>query len=477
LKPNRTALLSLALILCSCGFISFEGISIASFPSTKDQIIAEDDPIALEFSISPDKRSAEKLLRITTPDGLASGDYSWSADRMSFTPRPALPAGRRIVLSFSGSLDTADGRTFSVDLEIPFFVGTAAAPPRLTGYEPEDAAVVGVTAPIMLTFSDPMDADGFARNFSLSPSLEYDIRWDAAGRVATISPRTQWSSLSLHTWEVGAETKSAAGVLIEDSAEGSFLVQEDDDAPAVVRTQPARLQNGAFVPVDFPLNGNIENRDCIMMSFTEDVDAGSLSTAFSLEPSVQGHFVRVSEGVFVFVPEADYLMGRNHVLRLSTDLADAAGNRMMDVYSEWFVPDIPPQGIVSILPLSDPPMPAITTFNSPAPIAVTLPATPGDELTFTIVFQVPFEDEESRARVPAAVLCEGFFPASLFDPSMRSVSWSGNDTVTITYAGLETGAAPDLKYYLLTIPGGVGGIPNGSGSFLEEDVWILIIAY
>jgi hypothetical protein len=41
---------------------------------------------------------------------------------------------------------------------------------------------------------------------------------------------------------------------------------------------------------------------------------------------------------------------------------------------------------------------------------------------------------------------------------------------------LVKSAVPILNYYKLIVPGGANGIPNGSGSFLEEDVWVLIIA-
>jgi hypothetical protein len=477
LRTSRTAaVITAAFLLVSCGFVSFEGIAVTSYPGFKDQVIAAGEAITVDFSIPPDRLSAERLLRVTTPEGAASGDFTWSGNRVSFTPRPGLPLGRRILLSFSGTLEAADGRTFSVNVQVPFFVGTAALPPRLTDHSPADAAIVGTNEPIVLTFSERIDANSFALNFSLSPSLEYDLQWNAGGTIVTVSPRVQWSALVLYTWEVGAETKSAAGVLIDDSNEGTFLVQQDGTAPSITRTQPATFQNGAFTPVDSPLSAALQKRDCILLTFSEDVPLDSLSAAFSLNPSVQGYFARISAGLFAYVPQSDYVMNRTYCLRISTDLEDLSGNRIAAEYAEWFVPGIPVQAVTQIIASGVPPV-TILAFNSPTAVDVILDDIPGDEeLPFTIDFQEPFADNECKARVPGAIRCEKFFPNTGSDPSLMSVSWTGDYRLTVTFSGLVKSTLPILNYYKLIIPGGASGIPNGSGSFLEEDVWVLIIA-
>jgi hypothetical protein len=117
-------------------------------------------------------------------------------------------------------------------------------------------------------------------------------------------------------------------------------------------------------------------------------------------------------------------------------------------------------------------------YNRSSPLAFDLEETGGDKLhTFTITFASAI-DAESRTRLTNAVECKAFFPSSILDPDLESVSWNPPGTdVTLRYSGFEhspTGIQKNL--YRLKITGGQDASINQQGSFLEEDVWILLEA-
>jgi hypothetical protein len=466
-KP-RLLLLAWPALLGACGLFSFEQLRVTTFPGERNQIISPADTIFLDFSIPPDRAGAESLLKITSGKGTQGGDLAWVGNRLTFTPVPPLPLSVRHVLSFSGELDMADGRTFTVAIEVPFFVGSAGQPPSLTDHQPADGATAGVSTPLALTFSEAMDADSFKEGFALNPATDFQIAWSGDRNVATISPRDWWTSLALYTWEVSDTVRSASGVRLGLAHSGSFRVQEDGTPPAVTGTQPALFQNGAFSFPGGTLN-DLSARDCIYIRFSEAVSLDTLQDAFSLDYSIRGHFLQAGPSEFAFVPEENYQMGTTHHLTISTDLEDLAGNPMAADYHEWFLPAIPVLEVQSITPFGQA---AITAFNSPDPVAVTV--APGGELRFTIVFSADF-DPDSMASMPFLITCENYFPESFVQPELRQAAWPNPNTLEVIFTGLAEAAPPAHCYYRLTLPGGLSGIGNAGGSYLEEDVWVFFV--
>jgi hypothetical protein len=464
----RFLLLACPVLLGACGLFSFEQLRVTTFPSERNQVISPTDTIFLDFSIPPDRAGAESLLRITSDKGTQNGDLAWAGNRLTFTPVPPLPLNVRHVLSFSGELDTTDGRSFAVAIEVPFFVGSAAQPPSLTDHQPADGATAGVSTPLALTFSDPMDADSFQQGFTLDPSTDFQVTWSADQKVATISPRDRWSSLALYTWEVRDTVRATSGARLGLSHSGSFLVQEDGAAPAVVDTQPAIFQGDVFSFPGGTLN-DLRARDCIYIRFSEAVSLDKLQDAFSLDPSIRGHFLQAGPNDFAFVPEENYQMGATHHLVISTGLEDLAGNAMAADYHEWFLPSIPVLEVQSITPFGQQ---AITTFNTSDPVAVTV--APGGELKFTIEFSADF-DPESMASVPFLIACENYFPDSFVQPELRQAAWPNPNTLEVIFTGLATAVPPAHCYYRLTLPGGLNGIANADGSYLKENVWVFLV--
>lgn len=473
MKPSRLLRAGLPLaatLLWSCSLLSVEQIAVTSFPCGRNQIISREDRITLAFSITPDRVAAERLARVTSPDGPCSLDYRWDAGVLQLVPVPALPAGERIVLSMSGSLPAADGRQFTVALEVPFFVETDEPPPRLASFSPADGAPADHGATLQFEFTRPMDTESFAAGFLLSPAAAHEVSWSADRRTVTVAPKDRWENLTLYSWEIAGTVRDEQGVRLAVSSSGCFSTQVDAAPPSIVSVHPATANgDGTFTVFDVPLNGNLGARDCVCLSFSEDLAVESLRSAFRLDPPVSGRLVRESAGTCFFMPEEPYLMGADHHLTISTDLEDLAGNRMAREHSEWFVPDIPVQQVLSVEANGGP----AVTVNAPTPIDVTL--TVEAEVAFVVTLAQPCEGQ-CRAEIPFAVGCEAVFPSSILSPTLRSAAWTTGLSLTLIYTGFSPSAGSELHHYRLSFPRGQDGIANGDGSFLEEDAWLVLVA-
>jgi hypothetical protein len=458
------------LLASACGLVSVDQMTVASFPSARNQVIGRGERITLSFSISPDRSRAEDLARILTPDGPAELDFSWDGSVLALVPVVPLPAGERLVLVLAGDLAAADGRVFPIAVQVPFFVQSDGPRPRLSSSLPADGSSAGTRTPLVFSFSRPMDRESFAGGFSLAPDTERETAWSPDGSTVTVTPREQWENLVLYTWQIAASVSDASGVGLGVPPSGCFRTQQDATAPFILSLRPATANpDGTFTVVDSPLDGNLRARDCILLSFSEDVTIESLRRAFRVDPSVSGSFTRERAGEFFYVPAEPWGMGRRHHLAVSTDVEDLAGNRMAEEQSAWFLPDIPVQAVISVTANAGP---AIVP-NDIAPVDVTL-AVDGD-IVFVVEFARPFEPAD-RAAVPFAARCEAVFPLSLQDPALKSAAWGSAASLTIAFSGFSVGTAPGLHYYRLLFPGGPTGIPNAEGSYLEEDAWVAIVA-
>lgn len=467
--PGALAAL-LAILGASCSLVSVEQLVVASHPSGRNMVLARGERITLSFSIPPDRARAEELARILAPDGPAGVDFHWEGTTLELLPVAELPAGERLVLSLRGELAAADGRVFTVAVQVPFFVVCAGPRPCPATSTPADGACAGVHTPLVLAFTRAMDRESFVDGFAVSPSTDFDVSWSADGCTATVAPRAQWDNLALYTWEVPGSVTDSTGVGLGVDWAGCFRTQEDAAPPVLLSLRPAAANpDGTFAVVDAVLDGNLRARDCILLSFSEDVTRESLERAFRVDPSVGGCFRRESAGEFFYVPSEPWVMARQHHLVVSVDVEDLSGNRMAAESSTWFTPDIPVQSVLSVTANGGPPL----EVNGITPADVVLAV--GGEIVFVVEFSQPF-DASTAAAVPFAARCQAVFPLSVPDPALKSAAWGSATSLTIAFSGFSAGVAPALHYYRLLFPGGPAGIPNGDGSYLEEDAWVALVA-
>lgn len=462
----RTSAAALSLLLCGCGLITFDRLTVTVWPNEREAVLPAAASPWVEFPSAPDRPSVQRLFTLSSPDGQVSGDFRWNDRRMYFEPAPALRPGVRYVLAFRGRVTLENGQAFDADEEVPFYVGHPGPGPALVSSDPADGGTVDIGRPLTLSFSMPIDANSFAREFDVQPSTATLVTWDLSGRVVMIAPRDAWTNLATYSWKTGRDMAAPDGTPIGIEYAGRFRVQADSTAPTVVSIVP-----GIRATLS-PTGNDLDHAgadDALLFTFSEDVRTDSLSSAFTATPAIKGTLLRVSAGVYALIPDVRLVMGQQYTLRIAATVEDLSGNKLAFPYERSFTPDIPIQTVLSVTAVYASTEDEWSVFNTldAKPISIDVTGV----LHLVIRFAEPFS-VESGAKLVSAIVLDGFFPGSANDPSLVSAVWTGGLTLSLVYAGLQKGGSEGGNYYKLTLPGGAVSSDNGSGSFLKEDVWL-----
>jgi hypothetical protein len=476
------AIIASAFALAGCGIVSFEQISVTTFPSERNQIVGEDDPLWIEFSTSVEKEKAREFLRVSRWNENQPGDLEWHGNRLVFTPVPHLLHGVRHVFSFSGMVRAESGTEAAINIAVPFYVGSMESLPVLVDFSPVEGASAGVRTELVLTFSKPMDRKSFDEGFELSPSTEYDVTWDVTGSIVTMIPRDKWNNLTVYRWNMNETVRDATGIPVGYPAGSNFVVQEDVTPPGLdpaVPVQPGtRIENAGetiFVPSGLPMDA-ITYKDVILITFDEDVALPSLVSSFGIEPGVDGSIERIEERRFAFIPEDGFDAETQYRLSIGTGVEDLAGNHMTRDAEMWFSTNagIPALHVVTVR--NDPADVDYTTFNTSAPCPLAIDETDCTH-TFTVVFDIPIEDAR-KVSAMQKVSVRAFFPPGLSSNlELESAGWPSDSELVLVWKGfVKSTDALNTNYYLLTITGGKDGVRTETGSYLQQDVWVLMEA-
>ncbi len=217
-------------------------------------------------------------------------------------------------------------------------------PPQVAEITPVDGSsghpVNGV---IVVRFTEALKADsvaaGVVRLFAGTAEVAGAVAASVDGLSVTFNPAEQLASEAPHSVRV-AGVRDRAGNLLESPFESAFTtgVFVDTVRPFAVRTSP--LNGQVAVPVNVPFE----------IEFSERLDPATLTTTnFRIRDEVT--FLNVAGMIQVdadgrtasFVPEMPFAIGRRHRVILSTNILDAAGNRLTGstqfIFTADFVPD------------------------------------------------------------------------------------------------------------------------------------------
>jgi hypothetical protein len=319
-----------------------------------------------------------------------------------------------------------------------------------------------------------MDERSVEDAFSLEPTADLDFTWNALSTVLTVTPRESLTPCIAYRWSVGTEARAVDGAPLAAEVSGRFATDGDRTAPTVIRTYPALFAGGGWVDTGFPL-AELASGQAIVVEFSEPMDEESVLGAVRIEPVLAGLTTAPTPTTAVFIPDKPPVYGVPLVLVVSADASDIAGLALGTDYREPFTPSFPPLSIDRIETdsgetTSGPFLP--DTPSAGSALEVTL-LTVDRLLTITIHFNAGF-DAASRAAAPDLISLTGFFPGSLISPPLRTASWPFTDTISLTWEGLERSTAGSPRLYLLSIDGGTGGLTNGTGLSLLDDVKIML---
>jgi uncharacterized protein YkwD len=131
----------------------------------------------------------------------------------------------------------------------------------------------GLTQPVTIHFSVPMDATSVASSLTVQPATPVDLTWALDGTRLTIAPSDRWAPGVLHTVTIESGALARSGEPLARSARAIFLTRGETTGSAVATEmlgQRAALTTGFVV------------------TFARPVDAASVQAAIRLDPPTPG---------------------------------------------------------------------------------------------------------------------------------------------------------------------------------------------
>jgi hypothetical protein len=470
------ATLALAAALSSCTLIDLRTVSVTVDPSTPYTVLQSCDAvITVRFSAEPLRLEAERAFSVQSGSGAVEGDFTWDGTCFSWKPVSPWEPGVRYQLMLSGTIQTVDGREARPEIELPFYVLRASGPPLLVLFSPEDGATTGVgekgSEVLTLWFSEPMDGRTVRDALSLRPSSAFGMSWSADLTTVSLILEEPLSPCASYVWTLATTATALDGAPVPRETRASFVTDLDATAPRVERTFPVILSSGAWIEAAPDLSF-LDAGQSIAVLFSEAVETASARSSVRIDPSRTGYVDAVSPRLVVYTPERDWEPGTALTLLVSDDVKDVSGLSMVEGYRELFTPIVP---FLRVLQVESGDGELSLDLGGDAVLPVTVGAAPDGLFIVTISFSSAF-DAAAKVAALEGVSLSVFFPSSIPVPSLRSVSWPSDDTMSLHWEGFRRSDPGSTHYYRLSVTGGQSGVRGGSGLYLEEDASIYLEA-
>ncbi len=323
---------------------------LATDPDAGDTGVAWDAVVRATFSAAVDPTSVTGAsFTLTGPAGAVSGGTGAGGDVATFTPSVPLAGESTYTARLTTSVRSLTG--FALAQPVVWSFTTAPIvdvdPPVVVDTSPEDGAVdVSPGAVFVATFSEDVDPLSVTPStFTLTgPGGAVAGTIDAAGAAATFTPGALLDGETAYTARVTTGITDLAGnPLGADVTWSVTTALSDVDPPTVTRTTPA--DGATDVPPDIAIG----------VAFSEVIDPGTVdATTFTLQGpagSVTG-MVGAGGSSASFAPTATLASSTTYTARLTTGIADLAGNPLAsDVEWSFTTADVVPPSVTATQPL------------------------------------------------------------------------------------------------------------------------------
>ena len=466
--------LAVALLLSGCNVVDLDSLELTTNPSGDGAVLGADDVVWIEFSESVKRVDAEEVARITRDGNAVSCDARWEGNRLILDPVGGWEAGMRHTLSCEGSVETMDGRSFTVRETARFYAVSSSAQAVLLSCDPADDAIVSRDAAITLTFSKPIDGNELARLVTVSPDCAIVRALSASGTLLTLRPVDAWEGLMRYRWTVSADLRDREGLPVHDRYSGSFRVQDDTAPPARPAAIGADPENITFT---FPLD-RLECDSGILFVFTEPMAIDEVRKKLSVDPAIGLTVRAIDEKRFLAYPtDGAWVSGTEYAITFGKGLSDRSGNLTTEDF-EWRAKTS--SGPLTVVSIGNSPAAPDARFEG-AELASTDPLKIGVnggifQHRFVVALSSALSAAEA-ARLVDSISLEPVFPLSLASPSLKAAARNDDGSVTLTYYDLELPDDPangERSIYRLTIAGGQAGFALDDGSALDSDFSIYL---
>ena len=469
-SPINPIIPLLCAFFVSCGFVDLRPVGISIEPEKNDSLLSgTHSPVILKFNTEMEKSEAEGIMQISSDLGTVRGDRFWKGNDLYFVPVAGWTAGVRYTLSLLGTVRSVDGREIRLERFISFFAINKNEPPFLEWHSPADGESTG-TGDVVLEFhfTRPMDRLTVESAINIEGITNKTFEWvdDNFVKVTPVSALNPWTT---YRWNLRDSAKSADGVPVAKAYSGRFITDIDQTLPKVTNVYPVLFSDGSWYPTGAGIETSLESGQGIAVEFNKPMSENVLRSV-RIEPSLAGRTEYLSEKSVVWIFTRDPEPETIYTLTISSDARDSEGLKTGSDYKVYFTPDIQFLNVSSFLPVGSPVM---ENFNAEDnSLKVKIDSGTG-EFLFSIRFSLPFSAEEKQNSLPRITLSP-FFPRTLAPVALQYAEWISDYRLLMRWEGLSAGSDDIPHYYMLTIPGGRGGIKSGMGIYMKEDITVYL---
>jgi hypothetical protein len=456
----------ITVFLISCGFADLRPVEITISPHTSDTVLSREySPLSVSFNTEMVKKEAESLLTVSSDTAVVEGDCSWNGNTLLFVPVAGWKAGTRHTLSLSGMARSLDGREIRLERYIFFYAINKSPPPLVERHIPADGESVRANGLTMeIYFSREMDRVSVETALSIDSVGDKKFEWTDDNKKIRIIPERDLSPWIQYRWTLKNSAKSVDGVSLAKTVSAVFCTDLDQELPEVSRVYPVLQSGGRWIPSGGSLEEDLGPGLGIAVEFSKPM-GDTVVRSLRFEPSISGRTERLSSKKIIFIPSRDPEPETVYTLIVSGDTVDTEGLKIGSDYRRIFTADIPFLRILSIK-TTDADSSEWTWDGNILPVQ----ANETDGLVrFSIYFSLPFTDE-AKQKIVLAISVTPFFPINLDPIALRSVTWHSDDRLTMEWERFTIGTTDEPHYYKFLIPGGRGGIDNGNGMYLSNEI-------
>jgi hypothetical protein len=216
-----------------------------------------------------------------------------------------------------------------------------------------------------------------------------------------------------------------------------------------------------------PLDGTLLEQQAVGFIFSKPMDETSVRGGITFYPHVNGYMVKATDVSFIFVPEERYRLQKQYRITIAKTVCDTSGLPLFEDTLCFFTT------INNYLTVTEVRFDDTDVMPTDGSICdFTVPALNNIRTKITFETAIP---ASLRKKATDSVSLQALFPLSAANPVLISSFWDDSG-VTLTWQGFTKTTASIEYFYIMTVKGGDGGVINGAGEYLEEDVCVVFRA-
>jgi hypothetical protein len=330
---------AMALALAGCAPFWRLPLTVIAWSPSEDAPALSGLAVWVEFSAPVDAVKAEQAFSLTENGSGVDGIFSWSGNRVTFTPCPALSAGNDYEISVDTSVEDPSGVSLDKEFSFRFTTKTESGRPSILSFTPAaDSMFDDRYTPVTLVFSEPVDRGSFYAAFFLSPPVAGTYAWNGDGTQCSFTPLEPYEWGTEYRVEVSTGLEDLSGNRLAETFRLHFTVGTDTTAPTVTAVRnvvggvPGAITAIPDDPGDalFTVNENWESIWGFEMALSEPVPRLDIEGFFSFEPAWDFRIdsTAATSQSFILIPEERLVYGAVYTLTVRQGLPDAQGNTL-----------------------------------------------------------------------------------------------------------------------------------------------------